>query len=750
MLTPFHITSRNEWCACWRTVLSLVLLGGTGLNAQEGKLVSRPLTPMEISDLGLPSTTQTSGGLKNVGVGAPIYIEAQVPAGTVVTGVAWTLAGKPDGSAAELAESPLGSEVPIYNPGDREVNLVAGRRVLTPDVVGHYTVSAVVSSEAGETTLSQVFTGATYTGVGEPGLMFRDPPQCALCHSDQVHSWSGTNHASAMTRKVDGIGTSRFLDRCLKCHNTGFDTTPAADNGGFDDVARLLGWVMPETAAPGNWEAMPDALKELSNVQCESCHGPGSQHTRSGGNPAFITMSTSSGDCGQCHDSAPYHTKNTQWNLSRHAVATRYPTGEGRESCVGCHSGVGFIDRLDGLAQSEYRTEWEAIVCASCHDPHNAANPHQLRQVDHVTLMNGVRVTGGGNGRICMNCHISRRDAEEYVQEYHGRFGPHHGPQTDMLAGTNAVEYDRHIPSSAHLFAVQDTCASCHMQELPNDHPGKNLSGEHTFKSIWDAGTPDNHADDVHLVNACVQCHGPIESFDFARQDFDGDGDIEGVQTEVHGLMAMLANHLPPLGENSVDVTPEYTPAQLKGAFNYLFVEADGSHGIHNTSYTVNILKASIADLTGDGTIMGDSDNDRLPDDWEREHFGSLTAQDADGDPDGDGINNAFELVVGTNPAAADSDGDGFSDFEEMHVGTDPLNAEDNPTIGASSIYVAAEMVFFTEAGKLYQVQHVSDLTDAGWTNVGDPVEGTGEMLQHFISTRATERGFYRVIEVQP
>jgi len=57
-------------------------------------------------------------------------------------------------------------------------------------------------------------------------------------------------------------------------------------------------------------------------------------------------------------------------------------------------------------------------------------------------------------------------------------------------------------------------------------------------------------------------------------------------------------------------------------------------------------------------------------------------------------------------------------------------------------------MLYVTEPNKTYQLQKVSDLGTKFWENVGEPVVGNGDMLQHFISTRETERGFYRVIEV--
>jgi len=50
-----------------------------------------------------------------------------------------------------------------------------------------------------------------------------------------------------------------------------------------------------------------------------------------------------------------------------------------------------------------------------------------------------------------------------------------------------------------------------------------------------------------------------------------------------------------------------------------------------------------------------------------------------DGDCDGDGLLNAQEMALGTDPYKKDSDGDNYTDLQEIQAGTDPRKAEDNP-----------------------------------------------------------------------
>jgi hypothetical protein len=51
-------------------------------------------------------------------------------------------------------------------------------------------------------------------------------------------------------------------------------------------------------------------------------------------------------------------------------------------------------------------------------------------------------------------------------------------------------------------------------------------------------------------------------------------------------------------------------------------------------------------------------------------------------DSDGDGICDADELVIGTNPFLADTDGDGYPDGLELVLGSDPLDPNSVPYVG--------------------------------------------------------------------
>jgi len=705
------------------------------------KIDPRPLTPQEITDYGLGSA-QIASGLTTVGVGQPLYLEALINSAvdpSNLVSVTWSVPGMPAGSSAAPESSPLGMNVPIFRQLDREDFQIASRTMFRPDLVGQYTVQASITTTTTNVVVSKEITAGTYLGA----------PTCAFCHTASpgipaiFGTYTNTPHASAFTLAINGISTDHFNQNCIACHVVGFDKNTNAVNGGWDDIAAQLGWMFPTNISTTNWDSMPASLQHLSNVQCENCHGAGSVHafmalTNVALAKETISVSFNPGDCAQCHDKLTHHFKTQEWNASKHAASPE----ENSASCARCHTSEGLANFLEGKPAVSI-AEYEPIGCAGCHDPHDATQPHQLRPMPDIALMDKVTtVSEGGTGKICMQCHISRRDAVSYVETTAGssRFGPHHGPQTDMLVGANAITYGKDIPSSAHAEVVEDSCVACHMQERENGMPGFKHAGGHTWNLSWDGGTPGDPSDDVHLTETCLQCHGEIENFDLKRQDYDGDGIVEGVQTEVKGLLEQVALLLPPVGSTTVTPTSTYTKPQLKALYNYLFVEEDGSFGVHNVAYAVGLLKASIADMTDD------SDHDGLSDKWEIAQFGSLL-YDGNSDNDGDGVNNSLEISAGTNPLLADTDGDGVNDLAELQAGSDPLNPSDVPGF-LVQIYNAAEVEFASQVGIKYQVQRVSEVSGS-WMNAGSVTNGTGAMISMPVSTRSGgAQGYFRVVQV--
>lgn len=110
--------------------------------------------------------------------------------------------------------------------------------------------------------------------LGSASEKFLGVHTCARCHSDAARSYAQSKHAQAfqslVTKGQDQNG------ECVACHVVGFDHV-----NGYDRV--------PDPKVQGR-----DALK---NVQCEACHGYGTQHDRQGDWAAQARKS-----CVRCHD----------------------------------------------------------------------------------------------------------------------------------------------------------------------------------------------------------------------------------------------------------------------------------------------------------------------------------------------------------------------------------------------------------------------------------------------------------------
>ncbi|NOX88228.1 MAG: T9SS type A sorting domain-containing protein [Calditrichaeota bacterium] len=593
----------NQKLHVW--VLAL-LFSVTALLSQNVVVVPYGVSDRDVARDSLGIFDTSYNGLLNVGVETKMYFKGTRKDGAL-TAPTWTITLKPDGSTADfIAQADL----------DESTQFAAFK----PDLEGVY----VIEFSDGEDKASLTVHAGLYMGI-EDG-------KCGLCHSKKVTEWELTGHYSIFEEGMKGTLSPYYASYCIRCHTTGNDAK--ASNNGFDDRTQYVPiydkdttFVFPSRADlydfygsadsslyPGVWDSLfvfyPNSMK-LSRIQCESCHGPGSDHFGDTSDSRMVA-SLNAANCAYCHDSGTHHVYPEQWDISGHAHVPSYPGGN-RTDCRGCHNGGQFVQYAEG--EEITKQPYIPITCATCHDPHSDENEHQVRTVE-VTLSNGMEVTDGGLGKLCMNCHQNRREAKSYSDAPHKYYGPHYAPQADMLLGVNAITFGKRLPSSPHAKAVENTCVDCHMSPAKTDEDGNViLVGAHTF-NVKDPEGNDN-------VKICQDCHGDVgtsfaeKKFYFnGNADHDGDGVEEGLQMEVRGLMEKLAQMLP--HPDSVeaydphdDVDETWTRTELKAAFNYEMVYYDGSYGIHNPAFTVALLKTTIKALENsvvDGQIVAIDD----------------------------------------------------------------------------------------------------------------------------------------------
>jgi len=279
-----------------------------------------------------------------------------------------------------------------------------------------------------------------------------------------------------------------------------------------------------------------------------------------------------------------------QWERSVHSTGAHIT--ETSSGCTRCHTNEGFVS----LVQTGTEIAVEdptAIGCFTCHAPHTNGNL-TLRTTAPFVLLDSTSSStyDKGTSNLCVTCHHSRRNANTYVYDgvkMSSHYGPHHSVQADMLVGTNAYEYTGFTyESSYHSHGVAEGCVTCHMAT-----PVGYILGGHSWNMEWEG------EENVESCNSAA-CHdGDITDFNrLADDDYDNDGNIEGVQDEIDGLVAQLKDKLTAanlLDSGGDPVARVVATADSVGAiYNYEFLLGDGSRGIHNTKYAVGLLQSSL------------------------------------------------------------------------------------------------------------------------------------------------------------
>lgn len=292
--------------------------------------------------------------------------------------------------------------------------------------------------------------------------------------------------------------------------------------------------------------------------------------------------------CLVCHSSTNIEAVQGQFAMSVHRaglVAVDYAGG--RSYCAQCHSHEGFVQFAEFGKVFGNITNPTAWKCNTCHGLHKTfeAQDYALRLSDPVNPLFApdTEMDLLGNSNLCANCHQSRRaepalthPGEETFTITSTHWGPHHGAQSNVVAGVGFAEIEGSVAypepgTSKHL--NQASCVGCHMGEFTQG------TGGHT----WNPS-----------LKACNDCHG-VELDDF---------NYGGVQSDVKAKLDQIGELLVEFGvmegdeEHGFHPVPGTYPTVLARAFfNWVGLDEDRSLGAHNPKYVKALLTNTIEAL---------------------------------------------------------------------------------------------------------------------------------------------------------
>jgi len=484
---------------------------------------------------------------ENVAFGNPVFLNgAATVNGVPVT--AWTWSGtKPDGSALTSTASGTSD---LKTPNKLGLNGASNQRFVyfVPNQLGTYQIQ--ISQSPGPVVQVVTLNCGKYVGVGNLTGTIPDPfkGECAACHAGQLQflpnfadPWKITQHAHVFEQMVDpanplygpsqakGSWTNAFdfvppggltpqqlrsFEFFIDSRTVGFSQNTSGTSGGWVEQAKAEGFALPGATWEETVRKTP-LTASRSNTQCESCHGPGSEHA---GDTAGIRKSFDALVCGRCHAQ-----KEDVWEVSAHGdrTSTAFRSASGSASCNGCHTAQGFVVEMNAqqtadphpvlfaasnvdrpvIAMNDRRTQ----TCQACHDPHQntiglgGANPDpQLRSFGNVQFRNGA-TANAGRAAVCYMCHQSRTDTRDNSADMVIRRAPHDSTAAEMISGTNGIQFPgwtynaspHGIPSRFISPSGENRqCLACHNDVQPAAGAvGFGALGGHSFNMVQGSGT---------------------------------------------------------------------------------------------------------------------------------------------------------------------------------------------------------------------------------------------------------------------
>lgn len=285
--------------------------------------------------------------------------------------------------------------------------------------------------------------------------------QCFICHRPQTNTWTQSKHAQAFTDVPENYQND---PACLKCHVTGF-------------------------GEPDGYVAGTE--KDLLQVGCESCHGPGALHIDAGQRFVMaapgeeekliqeikdtVTKTPSVSVCVACHISQAHQS---------------HPAYEGQPSELVAPGRVLQCNPAYAVAQRQMLTAtiahggspYSIKTCGSCH----YKQYKQWGSSKHASLAAQLPAKYSQDEN-CRNCHRSPQttwtSSDATADPHHNMVGAAcescHGPGLEHIGFTR--QYISPLPLSPiveqaarnliHEGQPDNACLQCHLAVTHKEHP---------------------------------------------------------------------------------------------------------------------------------------------------------------------------------------------------------------------------------------------------------------------------------------
>ena len=325
--------------------------------------------------------------------------------------------------------------------------------------------------------------------------------------------------ATSKTADVVAVGESHDQN-CLGCHATGMRSVTQNAQGGWDFKAYKA--VLYHDDDPAVFDLDGDGNKELVNIGCESCHGPGLWHVVANGdpkkivNPAKLDAKASNEVCGQCHSVvASTPTGAIGWPYNETTKTSFIPGSGVPLASYTTDAEAWWPDGKTGVDTSQYpemneskkeTNTFHKVQCVECHAVHApTGNPAEI--VATLTEGSVSLATKTEDNTLCLGCHATHAPFDKITPDQMNSYAANYA-----AIGAIVSSHSNHPYGPERSMGVS-RCTQCHMATTQGPGPELTMHG-HTFEPIPPTKTLAYQAQGGMPNSCALSCHAEkVNSF---------------------------------------------------------------------------------------------------------------------------------------------------------------------------------------------------------------------------------------------